>query len=397
MSKTTSARADKGHKGSKRPVKKATAPVFGGIVKSCGLEKYFQDDKDLSFKLCGAILLGSLLGNSYCRSMTTLSYPVQDELTREGENWWQARFVQGRADLAFVSFWIIAFTYLRAMIMKSFFKPLGKRLGVRGSSKLERFEEQGYIIVYYVLSWSAGMILMYNSPHWMNTDHYWIGYPHYKLTGAFKAYYLVQFGFWLQQIYVVNTDMKRKDYMAMLIHHFITCALIGGSYVFHLTRIGNAILVVMDVSDVFLAIPKMLKYQGYTTICDYLFGLFVVSWAITRHYLFPIIIMSLYNGPPKFIDMKWEPETNNFMSLNVQRGFLALLYGLEAVLCFWFLMIFKVIYKMFNGAAADDNRSHDEDSGEDEKEEVELVEKLVVQGNKGVPVEAGTVKRGKQA
>ncbi|KAI8596008.1 TLC domain-containing protein [Dissophora ornata] len=227
---------------------------------------------------------------------------------------------------------------------------------------------------------------MYNSPHWMNTDHYWIGYPHNKLPGAFKAYYLIQFGYWLQQIYVVNTDMKRKDYWAMLIHHFITCALIGGSYVVHLTRIGNAILVVMDVSDVFLAVPKILKYMGYTTICDVLFGLFVVSWAITRHYLFPIIIMSLYNKPQKFIDMVWNPEQDQYMSLNVQRGFLALLYGLEAVLCFWFLMVFKVIYKMFNGAAADDNRSHDEDSGEEEEEVVvvegQVAEKLGVAAGK---------------
>ena len=84
----------------------------------------------------------------------------------------------------------------------------------------------------------------------------------------------------------------------------------------------------------------MLKYQGYTTICDYLFGLFVVSWAITRHYLFPLIIKSLYYGPQTFLDMEWAPEQDKFMSLNVQRGFLALLYGLEAVLCFWFLMIF---------------------------------------------------------
>lgn len=120
----------------------------------------------------------------------------------------------------------------------------------------------------------------------------------------------------------------------------------------------------------------MLKYQGYTTICDYLFGLFVVSWAITRHYLFPLIIKSLYYGPQTFLDMEWAPEQDKFMSLNVQRGFLALLYGLEAVLCFWFLMIFKVIYKMFNGAAADDNRSHDEDSGEEDT--IEPVEKLAV-------------------
>ncbi|KAI1321197.1 sphingosine N-acyltransferase lag1 [Mortierella claussenii] len=383
---SSSSSSSKDHKAvvSKRSSKKAAAPVFQGVVKALHLQSVFKDDRDLSIKLIGTILLGSGFGLSFCKSMTTLSYPVQDELTKPGESWWNARYTKGPQDLAFVAFWIIAFTYIRALLMKSYFTPMGKRLGIRGS-KLERFEEQMYILVYNTTSWTAGMLLMYNSPHWMNTDHYWIGYPHNKLPGAFKAYYLVQFGFWLQQIYVVNTDMKRKDYLAMLVHHFITCALIGGSYVAHLTRIGNAILTVMDVSDVFLAIPKILKYQGYTTICDYLFGLFVVSWAITRHYFFPIIIMSLYNKPQKFLDMEWAPEKGKYLSLNVQRGFLALLYGLEAVLCFWFLMIFKVIYKMFNGVSADDNRSHDEDSGEDEEVEEpikpEIAEKLAVQGN----------------
>ncbi|ORY89582.1 TLC domain-domain-containing protein [Lobosporangium transversale] len=325
--------------------------------------------------------------------MLKLSYPVQDELTQPGESWLTARYTKGPNDLAFVAFWIIAFTYIRALFMKTYFTPLGKKLGIRGS-KLERFEEQMYILVYYIISWCSGMYLMYNSPYWMNTDHYWIGYPHYKITGAFKAYYLIQFGYWLQQIYVVNTDMKRKDHLAMLIHHFITCTLIGWSYVTHLTRIGNAILVVMDVSDVFLAIPKVLRYQGYSAVCDYLFGLFVISWAITRHYLFPIIIMSLYNKPQMFLDMKWDPENHKYMSVNVQRAFLALLYGLEAVLCFWFLMIFKVIYKMFNGAPADDNRSHDEDSGEEETVESEVVEKRSVSS-----AASGTKKRanGKKA
>lgn len=113
---------------------------------------------------------------------------------------------------------------------------------------------------------------MYNSPHWMNTDHYWIGYPHNKLSGAFKAYYLIQFGFWLQQIYVVNTDMKRKDYIAMLAHHFITCTLIGWSYSCHLTRIGNAILVVMDVADVFLAVsfPDHILPRAFSFLMGFL-------------------------------------------------------------------------------------------------------------------------------
>ncbi|KAF9411045.1 sphingosine N-acyltransferase lag1, partial [Podila epigama] len=117
-------------------------------------------------------------------------------------------------------------------------------------------------------------------------------------------------------------------------------------------------------------IPKMLKYQGYSTICDYLFGLFVISWGITRHYLFPIIIMSLYYGPQKFLDMAWEPAKGKLLNVTTQNAFLAFLFGLEAVLCFWFLMIFKVIYKMFNGAAADDNRSHDEESAEEIEEDI---------------------------
>ncbi|KAF9413872.1 sphingosine N-acyltransferase lag1, partial [Entomortierella beljakovae] len=322
MAGTTTAKANsKDAKISKRPYKKAEAPVFSGIVKSCHLERFFRDDRDLAIKTVGVILLGYALGNPFCKKMVTLSHPVHDELTREGESWMTARYTPGRDDAPFVAFWVIAFTYIRALFMKSIFTPLGKHWGIRGS-KLERFEEQMYILVYYIASWSSGMYLMYNSPYWMNTDHYWIGYPHNKSAGLNKAYYLVQFGYWLQQFYVINTDMKRKDYWAMLIHHFITCALIGGSYALHLTRIGNAILVVMDVSDVFLAIPKILKYQGFSAICDYLFGLFVISWAITRHYLFPIIIMSLYEKPQKLMDMSWDPENDKFMTLNVQRAFL---------------------------------------------------------------------------
>ncbi|KAF9992245.1 sphingosine N-acyltransferase lag1, partial [Entomortierella chlamydospora] len=155
MPTNTAVRPSKNLK-SKRPYKKAEAPVFQGIVKSLHLESIFTDDKDLALKAMGVILLGYGLGNSFCKNMVTLSYPVQDELTREGESWFTARFTNGPNDLIFTSFWIIAFTYIRALLMKSYFAPIGKRWGIRGS-KLERFEEQMYILVYYAISWSSGM------------------------------------------------------------------------------------------------------------------------------------------------------------------------------------------------------------------------------------------------
>ncbi|KAG0225321.1 sphingosine N-acyltransferase lag1 [Actinomortierella wolfii] len=292
--------------------------------------------------------------------MLFMSYRVPEE-GKDGEWWFKATYAKGMDDLFFVSFWIIAFTYIRMLVMKDFFYPLARRFGIRGS-KIERFAEQGYIVLYYVVSWASGMVLMYNSPHWMNTDYYWIGFPFDKLNGAMKAYYLIQFGFWIQQFYVLHTDMKRRDHNAMLIHHFITSFLIGGSYYFHVTPIGNAILVIMDVADVFLAVPKMLKYMGFRLVCDILFGLFVVAWAITRHYLFPLVIRSLIYRAPILMDMSWKPEENKMFTPFVKNCFVTLLVGLELVLCFWFFMILKVIYKMFNGAPADDNRSHDEES-----------------------------------
>ncbi|KAF9975664.1 sphingosine N-acyltransferase lag1 [Actinomortierella ambigua] len=340
----------------------ASEPCWGGVVHTFHLQKLFHDDRDLAFKALVTIIFGSVIGIPLFRKMLFMSYPVAEEHEGKAANkWFQSMYGKGRDDLYFVTFWIIVFTYFRMLVMKDVFYPLARKFGIRGS-KIERFAEQGYIVLYYVVSWASGMTLMYNSPYWMNTDHYWIGFPFDKLTGAMKAYYLVQFAFWLQQFYVLHTDMKRRDHNAMLIHHIITSLLIGGSYYFHVTPIGNAILVIMDVADVFLAVPKMLKYIGFRVVCDVLFGLFVVAWAYTRHYLFVIVIRSLIYRSHLFMDMSWKPEENKMFTPVVKNGFVTLLVGLELVLCFWFLMILKVIYKMFNGASADDNRSHDEES-----------------------------------
>ncbi|KAG0269765.1 sphingosine N-acyltransferase lag1 [Actinomortierella ambigua] len=359
--------------------KMASEPCWGGVVKTFHLH-IFRDDRDLALKLLVMILCGgAVFGNSLFGKMLYLSYRVPEEVEegKAAEPWYKASYAKGLDDLYFVAFWIIAFTYIRMFVMKDFFYPLARQFGIRGS-KVERFAEQGYIVLYYVLSWVSGMWLMYNSPYWMNTEHYWIGYPFDKLNGAMKTYYLMQFGYWMQQFYVLHTDMKRRDHNAMLIHHFITSLLIGGSYFFHVTPIGNAILAIMDVADVFLAVPKMLRYMGFRLVCDVLFGLFVVAWAYTRHYLFVIVIHALIYQAPQLMDMSWNPAENKLFTPFVKNCFVTLLVGLELVLCFWFLMILKVIFKMFNGASADDNRSHDEESELEEADRRASTEKTHV-------------------
>lgn len=53
---------------------------------------------------------------------------------------------------------------------------------------------------------------------------------------------------------MINIEERRKDHWQMLGHHFITIALIVGSYRYHHNAVGNLILVLFDVGDILLSV-----------------------------------------------------------------------------------------------------------------------------------------------
>lgn len=110
---------------------------------------------------------------------------------------------------------------------------------------------------------------MYNSDYWLSFRAMWRNWPNREINGPLKWYYLVQFGFWLQQIVVVHIEERRRDYAQMFTHHIITCLLMFCSYGYHQTAVGNVILVLMDVVDLFLPVtynlPTTLLYKTVLT------------------------------------------------------------------------------------------------------------------------------------
>ena len=87
----------------------------------------------------------------------------------------------------------------------------------------------------------------------------WTNWPNRELDPVMKGYVLAQWAFWLQQIIVINIEERRKDHWQMFSHHIITTALISSCYVYHFTAVGNLILVIMDVVDLFL--PVSFQYS----------------------------------------------------------------------------------------------------------------------------------------
>ncbi|EMR10853.1 hypothetical protein PNEG_00999 [Pneumocystis murina B123] len=286
-----------------------------------------------------------LLKLSYCNSATQLCS-------------------KGKDDWYFVGFWVILFTLMREVCIRHIFIPFGRNHGIISTRNLNRFSEQTWSFIYYVVFWSFGMYISYNSPYWLNPKQLWIQYPQVDLKPHIKWYYLVQFSFWIQQIFVVNIEKRRKDYYEMFFHHIITCTLIFMSYIYHFTQVGNAVMCIMDLSDIFLPLSKMLKYLKMHKTCNLSFFIFFLSWIITRHILFVFIVYSTYKDAGVIITHKWDPVNNIYFTKKIHMSFLALLTALEIILFFWLCLIIKVTWQVISGHNAKDTRSDSEDEND---------------------------------
>jgi len=190
-----------------------------------------------------------------------------------------------------------------------------------------------------------------------------------------KWYYLIQFAFWLQQLLLVilGIEKRRKDFLEYMIHHIVTCLLIGFSYSFNVTSVGHAVLCSMDFSDIVLAVCKMLKYMHKDAIADVGFVFFVITWVLSRHYYYGIIVWSTFVEAPKYANSEWNPAKGLYFTPRVQTGFLVLLCALYTLLLFWLAMIARVVMKVLKGGNSEDVRSEAEE--EEEEKEVEVAEK----------------------
>ncbi|CAG8670855.1 8398_t:CDS:2 [Funneliformis mosseae] len=269
-------------------------------------------------------------------------------------------YKKGRDDVYFVFTWVVLFTSLRAATMKYLLSPIAKLCGIKKNTQQIRFAEQGWSFLYYSIFWTLGMYVMSKSPYWFDTTYFWKGYPHIEMSGLFKWYYLVQLAFWIQQVFVINIEKRRKDFVEMVAHHAITISLIYFSYLMNFTRIGNAVLCTMDFVDLILPFAKMLKYCGFNVVCDYVFGFFMLSWVVTRHYFYGCIIYSTWTEPQQLIEFKWAPEEEYYVTENSMGFFLTLFLFLQALIYFWFYLICRVAYRVIKGDNAHDNRSDSE-------------------------------------
>lgn len=294
-------------------------------------------------------------------------------LTLQYENSDSNTYDIGINDTFFVIYWIFIATFIRAFIMNLLLRPLAMNiLPIKGVKNVQRFKEQGWYTLYYTTSFSIGAYIYLNSKAYGNLNNLYTDWPLNRLSPLFKTYYLAELACWLQQVFILNIEARRKDHYQMFSHHIITCWLIALSYYYYFARIGNVILIMMDFVDIIFALAKVTKYCGYQRLCDFLFLVFVLSWIVLRHGLFNVILYHVATKLHILLEgQKCIPgvvSDQRCITDGILNVFVALLGGLQIITIIWMYLIIKVVIKVLSGNGADDVRS-DEEGGSDDDDE----------------------------
>lgn len=277
-------------------------------------------------------------------------------------------------DLLFVAYNVVFYSLIRQLITVNICHPIGRYFGIRRGSKLDRFGEQGYALVYFTLFGAWGLRIMGQLPTWWyRTEFFWIDYPHWGMTPELKRYYLMHTSYWCQQLLVLllGLEKPRKDYAELVAHHFVTLWLIGWSYFINLTLIGNAVHMSMDIPDAFLASTKLMHYIQWHNVKNYTFALFILVWTYFRHYLNLKILWSVWYEFDLIPESSkvWRVADGTYLVHWMRYQVFLPLALLQLLNLFWYYLMMRILVRAVITKNVEDERSDDEDEGGDTKED----------------------------
>jgi len=217
-------------------------------------------------------------------------------------------------------------------------------------TKMVKFQEGFWRGMFYTVACFVGYYTLYDEPYlWDNTEVY-NNYPFHKMTDKVQWYYFIKLAFYASlSITGVLFDVARKDFWEMQLHHWTTMLLMVGSYSCGLHRIGALILLVHDVSDVFLEWAKGTNYiwEG-SAMTQIFFALFAVMFLVCRLILYPVWMIW-----PTINHAKQDFCTRNVWINNYHGVLLCILACLH---CFWMYLITNILIKAVTGNKLEDSR-----------------------------------------
>ncbi|XP_037539869.1 ceramide synthase 5 [Nematolebias whitei] len=224
-------------------------------------------------------------------------------------------------------------------------------------SMQKKFCESMWRFTFYLVIFIYSLGYLWVSPWMWDIRQCWYNYPFQPLAPGQYTHYVAELAFYWSLMFSQFTDIKRKDFFIMFVHHLATILLITFSYGNNMLKAGSLVMCVHDASDVFLEAAKLANYAKYQKLCDALFVLFSVIFFLTRLVIFPfwIVYSVLFDS--------WE-IIGPYRAWWLLNGLLLVLQVLHII---WFYLITGIAIKaIFKGKVSKDDRSDVESSSDEE-------------------------------
>lgn len=147
---------------------------------------------------------------------------------------------------------------------------------------MAKFCETGWRCLFYSVMLTYGVWCLWDKPWLWDIRHCWYDYPFHPMPGDIWCYYMMELSFYWSLSICQFFDVKRKDFLEMMIHHNATILLMMFSWSGHFTRIGTLVMLLHDMADPLLELAKMFRYANYRRTCDTIFAIFSLVWIVTR-------------------------------------------------------------------------------------------------------------------
>ena len=141
-------------------------------------------------------------------------------------------------------------------------------------------------MIFYAIYFLMGYRII-RSQHWVwPSTLWWKNQPDNRyIADDVTFFYIAYCARYFQNFIMVFLEPKRKDFVEMQIHHFVTCLLIYLSYGHGFVRVGCVVMVLLDIADPPLHAAKQVVYckevsskqEGFLTwanVADVLFVIF---------------------------------------------------------------------------------------------------------------------------
>lgn len=293
-------------------------------------------------------------------------------------------FVLGNrsADYALCLAFALVLPIVRSILRRLIFQPCGLycMYSARGLKipkadnplfveKLRKWNESSWKMSVYIVFSVIAFLASYKEIWFYDTRYFWLGCNHFPPCNLYVSkgvllFYCLQTGFYLQAIHFLTFhEVRRKDWLESMIHHIVTAGLMAYSYYVNFTRAGILIMLLHDISDIFLEGAKLARYSRKATLALVTFAVFFISWVLLRMLYFPLfIIRSTLSEPIVLVSRKYgiEPMPHYLI-------FNALLLVLLVLHVYWSWLILLVLIKAVkhNGNTTD-VREQDEDSDKED-------------------------------